>query len=532
VSAQPANETDVLVIGAGASGAALTWRLAQAGVRVICLEQGDWVAPEQIPTTRADWEIARQTVWSPNPNIRRLAQDYPVRDDETPIKPQMFNGVGGSTIMWSCFCPRFHPHDFKVRSTDGVAADWPLSYDELAPYYDLNDRMMGMSGLAGDPSVPARTPRPMPPLPIGAAGRTLACAFDKLGWHWWPADMARNSVEYRGRGACNNCGACEAGCVNGAKATVDITYWPAAIKYGAELRTGARVFEITTGTNGRATGALYYDRRGSVISVRASAVVVAANGIGTPRLLLLSRSPRFPDGLANSSGFVGRNLMFHPIAAVTGVFDRPLDEDQGGAASILSNEFYGTRRGHDFVRGYMLAGPRTQAPLATALGAFGRRMPWGARHHEQFERLFGHSGLLVICGEDLPRESNCVLLDSELKDSDGIAAPRLVYELDENSRNMIRHGMARSKEIWYAAGASETIEIPLLAQTGFHLMGTARMGEDPQRSVVDRYGRSHDVDNLFIVDGSVFVTAAAVNPTPTIQALALRTADHMLATRH
>jgi choline dehydrogenase-like flavoprotein len=166
------------------------------------------------------------------------------------------------------------------------------------------------------------------------------------------------------------------------------------------------------------------------------------------------------------------------------------------------------------------------------LGAFGRRIPWGARHHDEFERLFGHSGLLVICGEDLPHESNCVLLDGELKDSDGIAAPRLVYELDENSRNMIRHGMERSKEIWNAAGASATIEIPLLAQTGFHLMGTARMGEDPQRSVVDRYGRSHDVDNLFIVDGSVFVTAAAVNPTPTIQALALRTADHMLATRH
>jgi choline dehydrogenase-like flavoprotein len=224
--------------------------------------------------------------------------------------------------------------------------------------------------------------------------------------------------------------------------------------------------------------------------------------------------------------------MFHPIAAVTGVFDRPFDEDQGGAASILSNQFYGTRRGHDFVRGYMLAGPRTQAPVATSVGAFGRRMPWGARHHEEFERLFGHAGLLVICGEDLPHESNRVLLDSELKDSDGIAAPRLVYELDQNSRNMIRHGMQRSKEIWDAAGASETIEIPLLAQTGFHLMGTARMGDDPRSSVVDRYGRSHDVDNLFIVDGSVFVTAAAVNPTPTIQALALRTADHMLATRH
>ncbi len=526
------NETDVLVIGAGASGAALTWRLTQAGVRVVCLEQGDWVAPEDIPTTRPDWEIARQTLWSPNPNVRRRPEDYPVRDDETPIKPQMFNGVGGSTIMWSCFCPRFHPDDFKVHSTDGVAADWPLTYEELAPYYDLNDRLMGMSGLAGDPSVPPRTPRPMPPLSIGAGGRKLAAAFDALSWHWWPGDIARNSVPYEGRGACNNCGSCEAGCLNGAKATVDVAYWPSAIKQGAELRTGARVFEITIGADGRATGALYYDRRGSIVRVTASAVVLAANGIGTARLLLLSQPPSFPDGLANSSGLVGRNLMFHPIAAVSGVFDEPFDEDGGGAASILSNEFYGTRPGRDFVRGYMLAGPRAQAPLATALGAFGRRVPWGLGHHEAFEHLFGRTGFLVICGEDLPHESNRVLLDATLQDSDGIPAPRLVYRLDDNSKSLLRHGIARSKEVWDAAGAIETIEIPLLAQTGFHLMGTARMGDDPKTSVVDRFGRSHDIDNLFIVDGSVFVTGAAVNPTPTIQALALRTADHMLATSH
>ena len=224
--------------------------------------------------------------------------------------------------------------------------------------------------------------------------------------------------------------------------------------------------------------------------------------------------------------------MFHPIAAVSGVFDRQFDEDGGGAASILSNEFYGTKPGRDFVRGYMLAGPRVHAPVGTALGAFGRRAPWGVGHHQAFERTFAHTGALVICGEDLPRESNRVTLDTELRDSDGVPAPRLQYQLDDNSKKMIRHGLERAKEVWNAAGAAETIEIPLLAQTGFHLMGTARMGEDPRTSVVDRYGRCHDVDNLLIVDGSIFVTAAAVNPTPTIQALALRTADHMLATRH
>ncbi len=525
-------DTDILVIGAGASGAALSWRLAEAGIKVICLEQGDWVKPKDIPIDRPDWELARMSWWSPNPNLRRLPEDYPVNDADTPIKPLMFNGVGGSTIMWSCFNPRFHPHDFKVRSTDGVAADWPLSYDELAPHYELSDRMMGVSGIAGDRSVPSRFERPMPPLPIGPGTKTVIDAFDKLGWHWWPGDVARNSTAYDGRPACNNCGACEMGCPSGAKGTSDVTYWPKALKLGAQLRTGARVFEITTDKAGRATGALYYDRKGKVQRVTAGAVVMASNGVGTPRLLLLSKSALFPDGLANSTGLVGKNLMHHPIAAVSGIFDRPFDGGTAGAgASILSNQFYGSQPGADFVRGYMLAGPRIHAPLATALGAWGKSLPWGERHHAEYERLFGRAGAMIICCEDLPVETNTVTIDPDLKDSDGIPAPKLTYAVDDNSKKMIRHGLDRSKEIWDAAGAIETIERPLLAQAGFHLMGTARMGNDPKTSVVDKWGRAHDVPNLFVVDGSVFVTCAAVNPTPTIEALALRTADHIIAER-
>jgi choline dehydrogenase-like flavoprotein len=259
---------------------------------------------------------------------------------------------------------------------------------------------------------------------------------------------------------------------------------------------------------------------------------MASNGIGTPRLLLLSTSARFPDGLANSSGLVGKNLMHHPIAAVSGIFDRPFDGGTAGAgASVLSNEFYGSKPGRDFLRGYMLAGPRIHAPLATALGAWGKGLPWGRDHHAAFERLFSRAGAMIICCEDLPNEANTVTIDPDLKDTDGIAAPKLAYTVDDNSKRMIRHGLDRSKEIWDAAGAIETIERPLLAQAGFHLMGTARMGNDPKTSVVDRWGRAHDVPNLFIVDGSVFVTCAAVNPTPTIEALALRTADHIIAGR-
>jgi choline dehydrogenase-like flavoprotein len=525
-------DADVLVIGAGASGAALSWRLASAGVKVLCLEQGDWVRPETIPSDRPDWEVARMTWWSPNPNVRRHPDDYPINDADTPIKPLMFNGVGGSTVMWFCFNPRFHPDDFRVRSVDGVADNWPLTYEELEPYYDVSDRMMGVAGLAGDPSVPPRSPHPMPPLPLGTSGRRFVDALDKLGWHWWPADMARNSVPYAGHEACNNCGPCEMGCPRGAKGTADVRYWPLALAHGAVLKTGARVFEIMVDALGKATGALYYDRSGAIQRATADRIVLAANGIGTPRLLLLSRSPSYPDGLANSSGLVGRNLMHHPIAAVTGVFSDLFDTGTGGAgASILCNQFYGSGRDRDFVRGYMLAGPRVQPPLATALGAAGRTLPWGPDHHGAFERLFGHCGSIIISCEDLPHTSNTVTLDANLKDSNGIPAPKLSYAVDDNTRSMVRHAMDRCNEIWGAAGAQQTIEMPLLAQTGFHLMGTARMGDDPDSSVVDRWGRSHDVPNLFIVDGSVFVTAAAVNPTPTIEALALRTADHMIGRR-
>jgi len=525
-------DTDILVIGAGASGAALSWRLSQAGIRVICLEQGDWVKPSDIPSNRPDWEIARMTWWSPNPNLRKLPADYPVNDADTPIKPLMFNGVGGSTIMWTCFNPRFHPDDFRVRSVDGVAEDWPLTYDELAPFYDESDRMMGVSGLAGDPSVPPRTARTMPPMPLGPGGRRFVKAFEQLGWHWWPGDVARNSTAYGDRPACNNCGACEMGCPIGAKGGADFAYWPTALKNGVELRTGARVFEITTDHKGKATGALYLDRQGRTQRVTANAVVMASNGIGTPRLMLLSRSAVHPDGLANSSGLVGKNLMHHPIAAVTGIFADIFDGGVGGAgASILSNEFYGTRKGRDFSRGYMLAGPRIIGPVAAAMGGWGRPLPWGASHHDEFEKLSGRSGALIISCEDLPVESNTVTLDAELKDSDGIPAPKLNYALDDNSKRMIRHAMDRGKEVWDVAGAVDTIERPLLAQAGFHLMGTARMGNNPRKSVVDRFGRAHDVSNLFIVDGSVFVTSAAVNPTPTIEALALRTAAHIIETR-
>ena len=520
---------DVLVVGAGASGGAFTWSLADAGIDVMCLDQGGWLDPRAYPTTQDDWEIHRQTDFNPDPNVRRLAQDYPVNDTESPISPLMYNAVGGSTIHWSAHFPRLHPSDFRVKSLDGVADDWPVTYDQLEPFFDLNDGMVGIAGLTGDTAYPSKSARQTPPIPLGKVGDTMAAGFDKLGWHWWPSDSAILTAPYDGRSACNNCGPCDIGCTRRAKASADVTYWPKALARGAALETHARVREITVGRNGMADGAVYYDRDGQVHEQKARVVVMACNGVGTPRLLLNSRSGRLPDGIANSSGLVGKNLMFHPVSMVMGVFDEDLEGHKGPVAcSILSHEFYETDLSRGFVRGYGFQLARSFGPVQTARGGMvGATVPWGTDHHRVFAERLGHTLTMAVIGEDLPEAHNEVTLDPDLTDGDGIPAPRVAYKLSENSLKMMDHGIARATEVMVASGAKKVLVDPLLRPAGWHLMGTARMGSDAGDSVVDGWGRCHDVRNLFIVDGSIFVTGGAVNPTSTIQALALYIADYV-----
>jgi choline dehydrogenase-like flavoprotein len=519
---------DVLIIGTGASGAAAAWRLSEAGFSVVCLEQGPWMQPEKYPTAYPDWELRSFTSFAFNPNVRGLPEDYPVNDTESDVSPLMFNAVGGSTIHWTAHAPRFHPSDFRVKSLDGVADDWPISYFDLEKYFDLNDAWMGCSGISGDPANPPRSPRPMPPLPLGPGGERLARGFDKLGWHWWPSDSYINSRAYRGRGACNHCGPNGLGCYQRAKGSTDVTYLPEAIRNGAEIRTGARVFEITTGADGRATGARYYDSDGAVRHQPARAVIVAANGVGTPRLLLLSKSDRHPRGLANASGLVGKNLMFHPYGMVTGFFEGQQENWRGPLGNILmSQEFYETDPSRGFVRGYTYQMNRSAGPAQTATGMLMPPVPWGKTHHEEFQARFGKSNVLCVISEDLPEERNRIDLDPELKDSHGIPAPRAFYKISQNTRKLLDHGIANAVKVMEAAGAHRTFALPWYRGGGWHLMGTARMGDDPRRSVVDANCQAHDADNLFVIDGSVFVTSAAVNPTPTLQAIALRAADYI-----
>ena len=514
---------DVVVVGAGASGAAFTWSLAQAGINVVCLEQGGWVAEDAFPTSDADAQIHLQTDFHPDPGFRGLPTDYPVNETETPIAPLMYNAVGGSLIHWGAHFPRFHPSDFRVKTLEGVAEDWPVTYEELEPYYDENDRMMGVSGLMGDPAYPEKPERPCPPLSIRNSGELLAKALDKLGWHWWASDTAVSSVSYDGRDP-------DMGDFLRSFASADLNYWPAALKGGARLEIHARVREILVDESGNATGVLYY-QDGELKEQKAKVVVLACNGIGTARLLLNSTSAIFPNGLANSSGLVGKCLMHHPVGSVLGVFDEWLGTEDGGprGSTMLSQEFYETNPDHDFIRGYELQIlSYGNAPLAAALGGLmGQKVAWGEDHHDEFKQRFGHSVGIAIMSEDLPEEHNMVTLDSEMADSDGIPAPKINYTVSENTAKMLEHGVARATEIMEAAGATKVFSSTLRRNAGWHLLGTARMGEDPETSVVDRWGRTHDVSNLFIIDGSIFTTSACVNPTSTIQALALRTADYL-----
>lgn len=520
---------DVLIIGAGASGAAFAWSMADTRMRILCLEQGDWVKPSDYPATRRDWELRAEGDFSPDPNVRRRREDYPVNDEHSPISILNFNGVGGGTILYAAHFPRLHPSDFRVRSLDGVADDWPIDYSTLEPWYAINDHHMGVAGLAGDPAYPPHQP-PLPPVPLGRLGETMARGFNRLGWHWWPSEIAIATREHEGRAPCINLGTCKVGCAQGAKGTVDVTYWPLALRAGVKLKTRCRVREILVDDNDMATGVVYYDAEGREQVQRAEVVVLACNGIGTPRLLLNSTSARFPHGLANRSGLVGKNLMMHPWAAVRGVFDEPLESQFGPqAVCILSKQFYETDLARGFVRGYNLQVTRGFGPVTTArMGHLRGDIPWGAGHHDAFAKHFGRTIGVGVCCEDLPEECNTVTLDPTLTDSDGIPAPRITYRLADNTQRMIRHGLDRAREALVAAGASEILENPVpMRATGWHQLGTARMGTDPQRSVVNEWGRSHDVRNLFIVDGSVFVTAGGVNPTPTIQAVALHVADAM-----
>lgn len=520
-------EVDVVVVGSGPSGAVVSHTLASRGFSVVCLEQGDWILPSDFPANEPEWELLIQHRWSHDPNVRKLPADYPLDNADSDMWPVMFNAVGGSSIYYGAEWPRLLPSDYRVRTLDGVCDDWPITYRDLEPFNQSIDRFLGVSGLDGDTAYPSGLEYPQPPLPIGRAGRRAARGFNELGWHWWPGANAIPAFRHGDLAACARYGTCEWGCPQGAKASFDLAYWPSAIRAGARLTTGARVRSVETDDRGRASGVTWVDREGRDHRQEASVVVLCANGIGTARLLLLSTSAHHPDGLANSSGLVGRNLMLHPNCTVTAYYEDDLESWLGPAGQLLySMQFYDSDPSRGFLRGCKLHVLPTPGPLS----AIEVR-----REHLSFQELWGdgfhrairshRSGLLWAANiEDLPEESNCVTLSSSLTDSDGLPAPKINYRLSDMTRASLDFTLARLEEVALAAGSEERYSVPLWLDQPGHLLGTARMGNDPHTSVVNSWGECHDVPNLYIADGSIFVTGGSANPTCTIAALALRVA--------
>jgi choline dehydrogenase-like flavoprotein len=521
------DKADVLIIGSGATGAIAAMVLGEAGLRVVCLEQGGWVEPRDHPHYSPDWQWQRRSRWSADVNVRqRNPDDFPVRSNSSQVL--MWNGVGGSTNVYGALWPRYRPSDFRKGTEHGLQPDWPIRYEDLHPFYERADRIVGVSGLAGDPAMPPQGDYPTPPLPMQATGRRLAQAFDRLGWHWWPVPSGVISRDYEGRLACNGCGICN-GCPRGSMSKFSLSVWPRALEAGVEIRAYARVLRIEKNRSGRATGAVYIDRNtGQRHFQSADVVILAANGVGTPRLLLAS------DNLANGSGQVGRNLLHHTLVACEMWVDEPLASHTGYVAALISREFAETDPARGFVNGFNFNCVTTGGAGEQAIGFLSdNRAPWGAGHHEWFERHFGHGFGVFAIGDDLPHPDNRITLSPSETDGDGVPVAELFYEPRENDRKMMRFMLDRLVEIAEAADAFDYRLQDYIDANGtyrtpaWHLLGTARMGKSPDMSVVNKWHQCWDVPNLYIVDGSVFTTGGVVNPTPTVCALALRAAEHL-----
>ena len=520
--ADAVNTADVVLIGSGAGGAVVAKELAEAGLTVIVLEAGRRYVPlSDYSTDRADFETRAKDVFHPEDERR----DVYTTGGRQGFSYSRVKGVGGSTLHYVGMSPRLHESDFATRSIDGVADDWPISYAELEPYYTRVEYELGVSGADGaNPFEPPRSrPYPTPPHPFNLASRAVKVGADRLGLHLVREPLALPSVDWQGRSACVGAGVCHMGCLISAKSSMDVTYMRKAEATGrVDLRTECMAREVEVDSAGRARAVVYIDSGGSEHRVSGRAIVVAGNAVETPRLLLMSTSNRFPDGVANSSGLVGRNFMEHLGVFAFGLLDRRVDPWRGTPSGGMIQDNYATDKRNGFARGWtVLVTANSHWPYTVA-----SRIPgWGADHKNRVEQMFGRYVSVATIGEQLPDVRNRVILDPVKKDLYGLPAPCLISAPRDNDIAMIKRMSAGLKDLLEAAGASEIWGNEYYPGMSAHYVGTCRMGFDPASSVVNRFGRTHDVPNLFIADGSVFVTAGAANPALTISALALRASE-------
>lgn len=534
----PDETLDFIIVGSGAAGGVVARELARGGFTVLVLEQGPRLGPADFEHDELKYFYLSGITNDPQLSPQTFSSDPAARAQRLFGYNALVYAriVGGSSNHFTANFWRFHPIDFHERSLLGAIpgtgfADWPLSYEELEPYYTRVEWEVGVSGLAGaSPFDPPRSrPYPMPPLPVKSSGVLLERGARKLGLHPYPAPMAVNSQPFRGRPACVHCGFCMGyGCEVRAKSSSLYTMIPEAEATGqCEVRPESYVFRVAIDQRGRATGVHYFDRDKRERFQHARAVIVCANGAETPRLLLNSATDRFPHGLANSSGLVGRYLMFNQNSDVHAVFAHQLNEYKSVQVTRVVHDFYDSDPRRGFYGGGGLDSRINPQPALWALSSGGDLPRWGAAYKARLE-AFTRSMVVAAHSTSLPVQSNSVSLDPELKDSWGVPAMRVSYKDHPDDLATARFLQDRAAEIMEAAGAQKIWRDEVAEQTySVHLLGTCRMGNDPATSVIDRYHRTHDVRNLFLCDGSSFVTSGRGQPTLTIEALAFRAAEHI-----
>ncbi|MBL3607502.1 GMC family oxidoreductase [Rhodovulum sulfidophilum] len=506
------DDSVVVIIGTGAGGGVLANELAQKGIKVVALEAGGRYLPEDY--INDEWESFGQLAWT---DPRSTSGDWRVARDFPALPAWIVKAVGGTTTHWAGASLRFQEHEWKARTTYGPVQganlhDWPIDAAEMEKWYDLAEKKMGVTRTNG-----------LPGLPGNNNYKVFEAGAPALGYKEVSTGrMAINSVERDGRLSCQQTGFCFQGCKWGAKWSTAYTEIPHGEATGnLEVREKAHAARILHDAQGKVTGVEYFDAEGNLQMQKARIVCVAGNSFESPRLLLNSASSMFPDGLANSSGQVGRNYMRHMTGSVYASFEQPVRMWRGTTmAGIIRDEVrHDPSRG--FVGGYEFETISLGLPF---MAAFLDPGGWGREFTSALDAYETMAGMWIV-GEDMPQETNRITLNHDVTDQHGLPVVDVHFDDHPNDRAMRAHAYAQGRAIYEAVGATRTFPTPPYPST--HNLGTNRMSENPRDGVVNRWGQTHDVTNLFVSDGSQFTTGAAENPTLTIVALAIRQADHI-----
>ena len=520
---------DVIIVGSGMSGAPAAWLLSERGYNVLLIESGANISNAELPTASVEWESKRDSKFNPVASTRNNIGDYPLNDEQSPIAVCNFNAVGGGSVIYSSHFPRFLKDDFKLHSKEGLAVDWPIDYDDLLPFFEINEKIVGLSGKVGDSFYPDLKKVFNSPVPLGVAGKKLANGFEKMKWHWWPSYAAINTDQNIGnRLKCHGLGPCNTGCPIGAKATVNNTYLDLGLSKRVTLMSEVAVSKLLI-LDSKVVGVEAIDRKHQVKNIYCNKVILAAGAIGTPRILLNTLDGINVNQHPPGKNLIGKNLMMHPLGYAQGYFSEKIDTEKGPQGAMLySLEFYRPSDSVDFRLGFMMHALRGDSPIETVKNLYSaRKLKFGSEIYKQFSENYGHTmGIAIIC-EDLPEVSNKVELDYDNLDYFGIPGVKVSYEMSKNTKRMMSFGLNKARHVLAAAGAKKTSGFGPIRNTGWHLFGTTCMGSDPKNSVVDANGAVHGITGAYVFDASVFPTSSCVNLANTIQALSLYLSDKL-----